>query len=251
MIAESDLVELQDTLYNSRNPTRRWLHCVRRDWIIDALNRSAGSPSVRALEVGPGSGVYLPTLCSLFGEVVTSDIEESYLERASNLSSAHPNLSMKIDDITNSSLPESSFDLILCTEVVEHIPDSASALREMHRLLKPGGKLVLSTPQRYSPLELTAKIAFLPGIIDIVRCVYREPILETGHINLMTDKQVTEQIESVGFRIREQFKSGMYIPFLAEFTGNYGLKLEKRLERGLRGGVLDWLLWTQYYVAEA
>jgi len=251
MSAKGHLVELQDTLYNSRNPTRRWLHCIRRDWIIGALNQLALEPSGRALEVGPGSGVYLPVLCSLFSEVVTTDIEESYLDRARNLSSSHPNLSAKIDDVTNSALPESGFDLILCTEVIEHISDSTSALREMHRLLKPGGKLILSTPQRYSPLELTAKIAFLPGIIGLVRRVYREPILETGHINLMTAKQVTEQIEAAGFSIKKQFKSGMYIPLVAEFTGDQGLKLEKHLERLLRGGAFDWLLWTQYYVAEA
>ena len=141
--------------------------------------------------------------------------------------------------------------MILCTEVIEHIADSGSALKEMHRLLVPGGVLILSTPQRFSPLEMTAKIAFLPGIIDLVRLIYREPILETGHINLMVTSEVMEQLKRPGFRIAERFKSGVYLPLVAEFAGNLGLRLERWLEPKLREGPWDWLLWTQYFVAEA
>jgi SAM-dependent methyltransferase len=49
-------------------------------------------------------------------------------------------------DIT--SIPESdgSFDVILCTEVLEHVPDPVKALREFSRLLKPQGKLIVTAP---------------------------------------------------------------------------------------------------------
>lgn len=252
MASESQLVVLQETLYTSRNLTRRWLHSARRDWIIDALRRSASKGRRgRALEVGFGSGIYLPVLAELYEEVIASDVEDAYLRHASALIGKYANLSAIADDITHTKLPEASFDLILCTEVIEHIADSVSAIAGMHRLLKSGGTLVLSTPQRWSPLELTAKAAFMPGIIDLVRLIYREPILATGHINLMTDKQVTSQLEGAGFRIRERFKSGMYLPLIAEFMGKPGFRLEQWLESKLRHGPLDWLLWTQYYIAEA
>ncbi|MEQ9481859.1 class I SAM-dependent methyltransferase [Coleofasciculus sp. F4-SAH-05] len=252
MATNTELVQLQQTLYNSKNPTRRWLHRRRRDQIIDAIQRfSLKVKQKRALEVGPGSGIYLPILAERFEEVIASDVEEVYLKHASLLQNIHPNLNLVTDDITNSKLPEASFDLILCTEVIEHIADSVSAIAGMHRLLKPGGILVLSTPQRWSPLELTAKIAFLPGIINLVKLIYREPILETGHINLMTAKQVTHQLEGAGFHIHESFKSGMYLPLIAEFTGAFGLRLERWLEIKLTNSPLDWLLWTQYYIAEA
>ena len=251
MVPLSQLVELQQTLYNSKNPTRRWLHCIRRDWLIEMIYRYAIEKQQRlALEVGPGSGIYLPILAERFEKVIASDVEEAYIKYASCLQDKYPNLSLVIDDITNSRLSEASFDLIVCTEVLEHIADSVSAIREMYRLLKPGGLLILSTPQKWSPLELTAKIAFMPGIIDLVRLIYNEPILETGHINLMTAKQVTHQLQITGFCIREHFKSGMYLPLIAEFTGKWGLRLEQWLETKLRNEPLDWLLWTQYYIAE-
>lgn len=251
MASDIELVALQETLYRSRNPTRRWLHCTRRDWIVDALRRHAPAHPGRALEVGPGSCIYLPVLARLFGEVVATDIEAAFLQHAAPLRHSLPNLQLVRDNICDSRLAPASFDLILCTEVVEHIADSSVALRGMCRLLKPGGVLVLSTPQRYSPLEQAARIAFLPGVIGLVRRIYKEPVLETGHINLMTARTVQRQLQDAGFALREQHQSGMYLPLLAEFGGAPALRLEQWLERQLRGTVGADLLWTQYYIAGA
>jgi SAM-dependent methyltransferase len=245
-----DLVTLQHTLYASKNPTRRWLHCSRRDWILDALRRYADTgKGRRALEIGPGSGVYLPALAGLFDEVLAVDVEDAYLRGLEPLLDAHRNVSTARDDITASLLPSESVSLILCSEVIEHIPDSVRAIAEMHRLLRPGGVLILSTPQRFSPLEVCAKVAFLPGVIRVVRAIYGEAVLETGHINLLTAQQAQDQITRAGFAIEARFKSGMYVPFVAEFFGESGLAIERWLERKLRDGPADWLLWTQYYVA--
>ena len=64
MASDAQLIELQQTLYSSRNPTRRWLHTTRRTLIIEAIQRAAQkSVNERALEVGFGSGVYCR--CSL------------------------------------------------------------------------------------------------------------------------------------------------------------------------------------------
>lgn len=42
--------------------------------------------------------------------------------------------------------PDAAFDAVLCTEVLEHIPDPAETIREIHRVLKPGGRLILTLP---------------------------------------------------------------------------------------------------------
>jgi hypothetical protein len=91
----------------------------------------------------------------------------------------------------------------------------------------------------------------MPGVIGVVRKIYREAVFETGHINLMTERELTQQLESAGFRIRERFKSGLYIPAVAEFGGDMGVRIEQWLENKLRRGHFSWMLWTQYYVAEA
>ena len=51
-----------------------------------------------------------------------------------------------VSDIINIPELNCSFDAILCTEVFEHIPDPIAALNEFHRLLRPGGELILAAP---------------------------------------------------------------------------------------------------------
>ncbi|MBF6558956.1 MAG: class I SAM-dependent methyltransferase [Candidatus Binataceae bacterium] len=251
MEAHAELIPLLETLYASRNPTRRWLHCTRRDWIIAKLGEAARAGARRALEVGFGAGVYLPALAANFIEAVATDLDDAHLEHAQAIAARYPNLRLARDNLLASHLPAASFDLVLCSEVIEHIPDTAGALAAMRRLLVPGGWLVLSTPQRFSLMELACKVAFLPGVIGVVRKIYGEAVFETGHINLMTARSAEAAIAAAGFTIRERYKSGMYIPLVAEFAGARGLGWAQSSERRLRGGALDWMLWTQYYVAEA
>jgi 2-polyprenyl-3-methyl-5-hydroxy-6-metoxy-1,4-benzoquinol methylase len=247
----AELLALQRALYESRNPTRRWLHCTRRDWITERLTRLAADRRGAALEIGPGSGVYVPLLARLFDRVTVSDVHDAYLDAARALAAAHANVTVVQDDICRSALPSGSFDVVLCTEVIEHVTQSRAALAGMGRLLRPGGVLLLSTPQRYSPLEVCSKLAFLPVVIDLVRLVYREPILPTGHVNLMTAAEVRRQLSEAGFAVRESHTSGLYVPVLAEAGGEPARRLAAWLERRIHGGPLQWLLWTQYYVAVA
>lgn len=51
-----------------------------------------------------------------------------------------------VSDITEIPVESSSFDYILCTEVIEHIPNPHLALKEFQRILKKGGKLILTAP---------------------------------------------------------------------------------------------------------
>jgi SAM-dependent methyltransferase len=249
--SESQLIALLETLYNSHNPTRRWLHCTRRDWLLAKIAECARERRGRALEIGFGAGVYLRALANHYNEVIGTDINQSQLEHARARTADIANLRVLIDDITDSRLPAHSFDLVLCSEVLEHIPDTGRAIAGIRRVVAPGGLLIVSTPQRHSLMELTCKLAFMPGIIDLVRRVYGEAVFETGHISLMTERQMTRALESAGFHIRQRFKSGLYLPLIAEFAGITGMRLERWLEERLRDGLLNWTLWTQYYVAQS
>ena len=51
-----------------------------------------------------------------------------------------------VSDITSIPEPDASFDAILCSEVLEHVPEPTHALDEFSRLLKPGGVLILTAP---------------------------------------------------------------------------------------------------------
>jgi 2-polyprenyl-3-methyl-5-hydroxy-6-metoxy-1,4-benzoquinol methylase len=251
METKSELLPLLETLYESSNPTRRWLHCSRRDWIVGKLRECARERGGRAIEIGFGAGIYLPALGEAFAEVVASDLDHAHLDHARSIAAKYPNIELVRDDILDSRLPAHSFNLALCSEVIEHISGTERVLAGIHRLLKSGGTLMLSTPQRWSLMEMAAKIAFLPGIVQIVRRIYGEAVFDMEHTNLMTARETERQLNRAGFRIRERYKSGMYIPLVAEFAGERGRSFEEWVERRVRGHALDSMLWTQYYVAEA
>lgn len=65
--------------------------------------------------------------------------------RSLDLKATHPDLDY-LGDIQQMPLPDAQFDTVFSAEVLEHVPDPNQALREVYRVLKPGGKLVMSIP---------------------------------------------------------------------------------------------------------
>jgi SAM-dependent methyltransferase len=102
----------------------------------------------RLLENGCGIGLYLehliPLGCEVFG------LEFDY-ERAQEARSKTENiLGAAGEDLP---FPDLSFDLILSNEVIEHVDDDQQAIKEMIRVLVPGGRLILFCPNRWYPFE--------------------------------------------------------------------------------------------------
>lgn len=243
------LFSLQQALYTSRNYTRRRLHQARLRWVSAAIAAHAAATSaLRAMEYGPGSGIYLPVLGRHFAEVLAADVEQAYLCGIQSLASRVPGLRLIVDDVQDSGFQANSFDLLLCSEVLEHVPRPDRALETLHRILRPGGIAVVTTPQRYSLMELCCKVAFLPGVIDLVRLIYREPVLETGHISLRSCAAFQQLIVASGLEIVEHDKFGLYLPLLAEFGGAWGGRVIEALERKLAATSANQLFWTQAYV---
>lgn len=67
-----------------------------------------------------------------------------------------------VSDIVAIPLPDHSIDAIMCTEVLEHIPDPVAALQEFNRLLKPGGYLLITAP--FASLTHFAPYHFASGL---------------------------------------------------------------------------------------
>ncbi len=116
------------------------------------LMRQHIAPRDVVLDVGCGRGEYLRRMV---GDCADALGIETAAEKLADCRHAHPELSGRVFDVSAEEMPfaDGHFDVVIVNEVLEHIPDQAAALREIHRVLKPGGKFLLFCPNRLFPFE--------------------------------------------------------------------------------------------------
>jgi len=112
---------------------------LRLRFLLDALSQGA-----RVLDLGCGEGAFAAELTRAGADVLAVDVAEEPLRRAR---AAHPELRTQlIDGEGEWELADASFDVVWAGEVIEHVADTARWLSELRRVLRSGGRLVLSTP---------------------------------------------------------------------------------------------------------
>jgi len=148
VLAESEKGRLDEAgfpAYSHQNPLINWLFWQRLHKAMDYIEKSA--PYENALDFGCGSGVMLPFLCGLSSRVTAMDIDLLPFERVSHQRTFPTNLTVHdAREVTLNELPEACFDLIVATDVLEHVEDIVGTLNAMKTLLKPGGQVVISGP---------------------------------------------------------------------------------------------------------
>lgn len=99
------------------------------------------------LEIGSGPGFFTKILLDNFSkcEVICLDSDEKLLEFAHNKLNKEysKRLTFVKDDITNSSIPDNYYQCIIARFVFQHLNNPISALKEIYRILKPGGKVII------------------------------------------------------------------------------------------------------------
>lgn len=112
------------------------------------LERAGGiGPGVRVLEIGSGKGRMLRHLCDLGCDARGVEINPWMIEESRRL---HGPLPVERSDGAALRFPDAAFDAVLSFDVFEHIADSDAHLREVRRVLRPGGCYLLQTPNRWT-----------------------------------------------------------------------------------------------------
>jgi 2-polyprenyl-3-methyl-5-hydroxy-6-metoxy-1,4-benzoquinol methylase len=111
------------------------------------------------LEIGCGRG---ELACELMAStrapvrLIAADFAHAAvrLGRARAASRAVAGLSWMVADVQRIGLPGASVDTVISCETIEHLPDPVQALREFRRVLRPGGRVILTTPNYFGPFGL-------------------------------------------------------------------------------------------------
>jgi arsenite methyltransferase len=137
---------------------------LRQGYFTEALRRAVleqaqPQPWMRAADVGAGTGFLAAGLAPLVAEVHCLDASPAMLARARENLSGVPNVRYHVAEGTQLPLADGSMDLAVANMYLHHIPEPLLALREMARILRPGGQLVLSDMDEHQEAWMRAEMA--------------------------------------------------------------------------------------------
>ena len=113
-----------------------------RENLINQLLFPIPRTYMRCLEVGCGYGRMTRVYKHFFNEYIASDISADLCRKTAE----ENNVLAKIEDALNLSIEDNYFDCVISSECIEHTTAPLKAIEEMARVVRPGGKLVFTTP---------------------------------------------------------------------------------------------------------
>lgn len=102
-------------------------------------------PDDRVLECACGTGAISVAIAPVCARLVATDYSEGMLSQARKKLATHSNVTVEQADITALSYATDSFDVAVAGNVIHLLPDPAQALRELARVVKPGGTIIVPT----------------------------------------------------------------------------------------------------------
>ncbi len=206
-----------------RQRSRQLMYRLRRrtDEVEGALRRYGNGCLRVVVDVGTADGLMLEELRRRLGALTFLGLDLSF-----PLLSAHPAEGVSKVQAEALCLPlrAGSADAVIATAVIEHVSSPRIMLEECSRILRPGGLLVLTTPD--------PRMERLASAIGLLK--------ETGHQYTLDRRQLRESAEGAGLRVLEVRKF-MFSPV--------GFPAERTIERALRSVGLSLLLANQLMVA--
>ncbi|MBI4845689.1 MAG: class I SAM-dependent methyltransferase [Candidatus Omnitrophica bacterium] len=189
------------------------------------LNRRKWQSSIKILDVGCGNGQLIYLLMARFLEKYALfftgiDISELDIEFANNRKEyfGHKDCEFRVMDAENMDFNNEEFDIIICSEMIEHIADVSPVLNALYRILKENGSIILTTPNKDGGLLVrflrALEIRRREDAGDIKRqfissCEEKKARLSSnmgsygsgnGHLSVKTKKQWEIALQKAGFR---------------------------------------------------
>lgn len=184
------------------NVLQRVWHARKLQMVLKQIDNSPKS----ILDVGCASGWFLSRIHKKYPKAKCTGVD-IYKEAIFYGRRKYPKISFKVSDAHKLPFKAQTFDLIVCTEVLEHVEDPAGAIMEMKRVLSKNGRLVIELD---SGSILFTIVWYLWGLS-------RGKVWHHAHLHSFTVGKLERLLKKSGFAIegKRQFNLGMAMVFSA------------------------------------
>lgn len=164
-------------------------------WAEEALRLGAPTPDDRVLDVGTGPGTLALLAARHAAHVTAVDFSPGMIAELRNLAARDglTNVDAEVMDAQALGLPDASFDRAFCLFAFMFFPDRARAFGELHRVLRPGGRVVITT---WAPIERRPMMKI--GFDALAEAMPEAPRPQKG--DLQTPEECVAEMSAVGFR---------------------------------------------------
>jgi len=198
------------------------------------LERLAPGRAARALDIGCGRGrhthaLYAAGLEAIGVDLAFEDVAATRDALVGFVGEEPPGAAvlMGVGDALRLPFDNGTFDIVVCSEVLEHIPDYRSAIREMSRVAAPGARVAVTVPRAFPEWlcwRLCDEYPSTPG----------------GHIRIFDPRDLRADMEHEGFIYRGRtFAHGLHSPYWWLQCAVWKTKDQNRLVRAYRR-FLEW-----------
>lgn len=167
----------------------------------EAIQRSAQAPA-KVLDFGCGPGVIASAVARLGYDVLGTDGSVGMVEKSNTVASAAglDNLRFELLDAASAAFPTQSFDIVICSSVLEYLPQDMVVLGRLVASLKLGGSLLVSVPNAWSLIGMAERS---------VRCLRRSFRLDIGRhfdysLRHYSASGFASQLSSLGMEVRHR-----------------------------------------------
>jgi len=205
------LAERYDTFYAS-SQTRETLHDVAlKGWPrnrVEAIVAFAGSGGT-VLDVGCGNGHLLFQLRTRFERLVGLEYSGSRLQQARLNLTGLPFTGVQGSAEAMTDIAAGSIDCIVSADTIEHIPDVYLAAGELHRVLRPGGRLVINTPNiAFLKKRVLLLCGRFPSTSQPNEGFGSDVLYDGGHLHYFTFRALRLLLERAGFVVEQSIGYG-------------------------------------------
>jgi len=167
-------------------------------------------PRRHLLDYGCGNGAQTMLFAQVFDRITGVDVNEAYLEEF-NREIALRDLTRFVDakglEDGRIPLPDGVVDCLMSFTVLEHVEDERAVLKEMYRVLKPGGKLILTVPNRWWIFETHgANLPLLPwNRVPFVSWWPKALHDRYARARIYRKREIRAMVEEAGFQVTDNF----------------------------------------------